>query len=40
METTGSIALQIEDTIDDLVADLYGLTAAERRIVGIREHRE
>jgi len=40
IEATGATALEIEDTIDDLVADLYGLTAAERRIVGIRERGE
>jgi len=39
IEATAAAALELEDSIDDLVADLYGLTSDERRIVGMREPR-
>jgi hypothetical protein len=32
--------MECEDEIDDLVADLYGLNAGERRIVGMREQED
>jgi hypothetical protein len=35
IEATGTVALNREDEIDELVADLYGLDARERKIVGM-----
>jgi hypothetical protein len=37
LESAGPKAVECEDSIDDLVADLYGLNASERKIVGMRE---
>lgn len=35
IEATGSEALEIENVLDELVADLYGLSREERKVVGI-----
>ena len=35
IKATGTAAFQIEAIIDDLVADLYGLSADDRRVVGM-----
>jgi TaqI-like C-terminal specificity domain len=37
LEASGSKAFSIQDGIDDIVSDLYALTAAERRLVGMKE---
>ena len=37
IEATGHPALDIENAIDEVIADLYGLNADERRFVGMQE---
>lgn len=38
IEATASAALAIENSIDDIVADLYGLNAEEKKLVGMQEN--
>lgn len=40
IEAVGPRALDIENAIDEVVADLYGLNAEERRFVGMQEKRD